>query len=173
MIEITFLTPGFSASRDDVRRMVIQAAIQSYRELPDGRYEGVGGVRVSQGTCQEDFYIRITGGQSDTLGDAVDKVAAMCPHYNSISDVLANFLPRQPVIQAQIAPGFFLIHTMGKTPDGTSCMSVDCPDYDAYKALPPALAYNNVIYGKTGWNSDIDMAYYQSNARLAKVTTTP
>lgn len=81
-----------------------------------------------------------------------------------------SVVPAKP-LQAQIAPDYLPLRTVGKTPDGTSCLSVDCPDFDAFKALPVALAYGDVLHGKTGWNSDIGIAYYQSNAILAKVTS--
>lgn len=64
--------------------------------------------------------------------------------------------------------GYVQLQTVGKI-DGVSCLSVDCPDYDAYKALPVALTYEGTVHGKTGWNSDINMAYYKSTALLAQV----
>lgn len=39
---------------------------------------------------------------------------------------------------------------------------VDCEDYDAFKALPAALKYDEVVCGKSGWNSDTCRGYYTS-----------
>jgi hypothetical protein len=54
--------------------------------------------------------------------------------------------------------------------EGTLCLVVDCADFDAYKDLPAALSYNEVVCGKTGWNSDKNVAYFQSNRSIAYVS---
>lgn len=41
---------------------------------------------------------------------------------------------------------------------------VGCPDYDAWKKLPEVIrTSNNLLLGKTGWNSDTGRGYYNSN----------
>lgn len=46
-------------------------------------------------------------------------------------------------------------------------ITVGCPDFDAYRALPCALSYNGSTYGRTGWNSDRGVAYFRIGAPLA------
>jgi hypothetical protein len=51
--------------------------------------------------------------------------------------------------------------------EGTHYVTVPCEDYDAFRALPDAVTFEGRTLGKTGWNSDRGVGYYQSNARLA------
>ena len=51
--------------------------------------------------------------------------------------------------------------------EGVLCLVVDCADFDAYKGLPAALSYEGRVCGKTGWNSDKNVAYFQSNRTVA------
>jgi hypothetical protein len=50
--------------------------------------------------------------------------------------------------------------------EGVTCIVVSCEDYDHYKQLPHVVSYNGTLCGKTGWNSDTNRAYYQSNAHI-------
>lgn len=49
-------------------------------------------------------------------------------------------------------------------PDGVKVAIVSCPDYDAFSALPGAVEIGPDVYGKTGWNSDRQVAYYRTDA---------
>lgn len=40
--------------------------------------------------------------------------------------------------------------------------------YDEYRALPEVLEYQDKLYGKTGWNSDQFVAYYRTDALIAR-----
>lgn len=71
-------------------------------------------------------------------------------------------------MQAKIATGYVKIETVGVL-DGISCLSVSCPDFDAFRVLPAALEYEGKIHGLRGFDSDIGMAYYKTSALLAKV----
>jgi hypothetical protein len=53
--------------------------------------------------------------------------------------------------------------------EGTMCATVDCTDYDHFRALPQVVSFQGTRMGKTGWNSDSHRACYQSNATLLKV----
>jgi hypothetical protein len=53
--------------------------------------------------------------------------------------------------------------------EGVTCLVVDCEDFMTYKGLPQALEFQGVICGRSGWNSDKSVAYYQSNVALAAV----
>jgi hypothetical protein len=52
--------------------------------------------------------------------------------------------------------------------DDVICCVVDCNDYDDFTSLPQVISYNGILCGKSGWNSDINEAYYQSNASLVR-----
>lgn len=54
------------------------------------------------------------------------------------------------------------------TIDDITCCVVDCSDFDYFKSLPQAVSYNGILCGKSGWNSDKNEAYYQSNASLVR-----
>lgn len=50
---------------------------------------------------------------------------------------------------------------------GDRLLETDCRDYDHYCNLPDVVEYQGTIFGKTGWNSDKQLAYYSSAARIA------
>lgn len=52
--------------------------------------------------------------------------------------------------------------------EGVYWLETDCADYDAWKALPAVVAYDNRAYGKTGWNSDSGKACYSTNKLFAQ-----
>jgi hypothetical protein len=52
--------------------------------------------------------------------------------------------------------------------DGITCCVVNCSDFDHFQRLPQAVSYNGILCGKSGWNSDKNHAYYQSNASLVR-----
>jgi len=47
-------------------------------------------------------------------------------------------------------------------------IEADCPDYDAFCALPKVVEMDAITYGLTGWNSDRGVAFYRSDAKMAK-----
>ena len=52
-------------------------------------------------------------------------------------------------------------------PNGVNVIMTDCNDYDHYSNLPKAVEYKNTVYGKTGWNSDSNIAYYRTDQKVA------
>lgn len=54
-----------------------------------------------------------------------------------------------------------------KLPDGDVCIITDCPDYDAYRALPKAVSFDGKNFGLTGWNSDTGRACYKASKKFA------
>jgi len=52
--------------------------------------------------------------------------------------------------------------------DGHWHIEVPCPDdYDTFKALPSGLLYQGRTYGKSGFNSDRHIAYYNTRTQFA------
>lgn len=46
-------------------------------------------------------------------------------------------------------------------------ITTDCIDYDEYHNLPQVVEYRGRVFGKTGWNSDLNLAYFRTDARVA------
>jgi len=46
-------------------------------------------------------------------------------------------------------------------------LTTRCDDYDHFASLPDVVQYNGQIFGKTGWNSDSEKAYYRNDAKVA------
>lgn len=53
--------------------------------------------------------------------------------------------------------------------DGVTALLVSCNDHDQFMELPAAVEFNGVYYGKTGWNSDKNKAYYRTDGAFARV----
>lgn len=71
-------------------------------------------------------------------------------------------------MQAIIQSNMIVIQNIYLIEGDTICI-VDCEDYDAYKKLPQALMLDNgKICGKTGWNSDKQIACFKDNIRLGR-----
>jgi hypothetical protein len=68
----------------------------------------------------------------------------------------------------QVVPNTLVAIIVGKS-DDIDYATVNCRDYDHYKSLPDVVSHNGVQMGKTGWNSDIGAAFYQSNANILHV----
>lgn len=68
-------------------------------------------------------------------------------------------------MQAQSINGI-TVTTYG-TVDGTLWLYTDCNDYDHYKTLPQAITFDGNRYGLSGWNSDRNIACYQTNVKVA------
>jgi hypothetical protein len=48
-------------------------------------------------------------------------------------------------------------------------LEVAASDYYTYNRLPDVVEYDGRRYGKTGWNSDVGLAYYKTSAKIATV----
>lgn len=70
---------------------------------------------------------------------------------------------------AKIVPGAYSIVAAAWV-EGTFCLVLDCENYQEYHDLPAALSYEGRVCAKTGWNSDKNVAYYQSNRTVAYLT---
>jgi hypothetical protein len=51
--------------------------------------------------------------------------------------------------------------------DNELWLETTCRDYDHLKELPEVVSYEGIICGRTGWNSDRQLAYYKSTAKVA------
>jgi len=72
-------------------------------------------------------------------------------------------MPRLDIVKDAI-----VAHNVGMV-DGIHYAVVDCANYIDYKRLPEVVSYNGQLLGKTGWNSDKNVAYYQSTANILHV----
>ena len=74
-------------------------------------------------------------------------------------------------MEAAPAPDVIVLLSYTKLDGGNVCYTVSCPDHDAYQALPQTIRTLNGdrLAGKTGWNSDTGVAYYRTDAMMAKV----
>ncbi len=52
-------------------------------------------------------------------------------------------------------------------PDGVKVLIVTCDGAAELKVLPKALLFNDEVYGRTGWNSDANVAYYRTDKAVA------
>lgn len=52
--------------------------------------------------------------------------------------------------------------------EGELVLETTCRDYDHYTSLPEVVAYDGIVCGKTGWNSDKSYACYKSNVSIAR-----
>jgi len=52
-------------------------------------------------------------------------------------------------------------------------LETNCSDYESFKSLPAAVEFDGHIYGRSGWNSDHETAYYRTDTWVAKAYLTP
>lgn len=64
-------------------------------------------------------------------------------------------------------PQSYKVMGSGVLPDGEAFIEVNCPNYDAFTALPGGMKYEGETYGLTGWNSDTCLAYYKAGKQFA------
>lgn len=53
--------------------------------------------------------------------------------------------------------------------DGHLWLELDCRNHEEWGNLPPALSYEGKVFGKSGWNSDYQRAYYTTRKTVAYV----
>lgn len=58
--------------------------------------------------------------------------------------------------------GLVKVLSREELPDGELCLTVPCDDYSALRSLPKMLTYEGARYGRTGWNSDLRIAYFKT-----------
>lgn len=71
----------------------------------------------------------------------------------------------RPLVAVTV-PSAFLLSEVCQI-EGDTILIADCADYDAYKALPPVLKWEEKDYALSGWNSDSHRAYWKINNRVA------
>ena len=54
---------------------------------------------------------------------------------------------------------------------GLTVATTPCQDFNMYLDLPDAIEVSGKVLGKTGWNSDKNLAYFRDDARLGKVVS--
>ena len=63
-----------------------------------------------------------------------------------------------------------IVITSSQTLDGVCVLETSCHNYDEFVALPRVVyctILGRSIFGKTGWNSDRNVAYYRDDAVVA------
>ncbi len=53
-------------------------------------------------------------------------------------------------------------------PNGVDVLTIPCADSDVLATLPAAVEHAGTLYGRTGWNSDRCVAYFRSDASIAR-----
>ncbi len=61
----------------------------------------------------------------------------------------------------------------GTMPNNERYLIADCTDFDVYKTLPEAVEFQGEEYVKTGWNSDVQNAYYKNGRPIARAVKPP
>jgi len=52
-------------------------------------------------------------------------------------------------------------------PDGVTVLLVPCADHSEFRRLPHVVSRDGTYYGRTGWNSDREVAYFRDDAEVA------
>jgi len=52
--------------------------------------------------------------------------------------------------------------------EGEMVLETSCRDYDHFVSLPEVVAYDGIMCGKSGWNSDRGYACYKSSLLIAR-----
>ena len=74
---------------------------------------------------------------------------------------------------AQSIPQSYKVFNYGTLPDGEQFVEVNCPNYDFYTALPAGMEFEGKVYTQTGWNSDLQLAYYKAGKKFATGVAVP
>ena len=67
-------------------------------------------------------------------------------------------------MKAASITSYIRVKTHETLPDGVQVVTTDCDDYAHLRELPFALSFRGELYGRTGWNSDRNIAYYRTDA---------
>jgi len=70
-------------------------------------------------------------------------------------------------MNAKEVKGSISVIECGALPNGVHYLKVSCQNSDTYLNLPAALECNDVVYGRTGWDSDKCLAFYRTDAIFA------
>lgn len=52
-------------------------------------------------------------------------------------------------------------------PCGIKVVVTPCIDQDGFVSLPKAITFNGATYGRSGWNSDRNVAYFRTDRAVA------
>lgn len=61
------------------------------------------------------------------------------------------------------------LRSHGTLPDGVRFIEVDVTDHVAFTALPKAVEFDGRLYARTGWDSDRCVAFFRTDAAMARV----
>lgn len=70
-------------------------------------------------------------------------------------------------MNATVVVSAITVNEVQTLPNGVQVCIVPCSGYDAFKALPAAIDFEDKRYGLTGWNSDRYVAYYRTDRAVA------
>lgn len=63
----------------------------------------------------------------------------------------------------------YVVQSLETLPNGVGVLTLSLNEgYDSYKKLPAVLLYKGMLYGKTAWNSDRLIAYFRTDAEIAR-----
>ncbi len=62
---------------------------------------------------------------------------------------------------------YIVVACRGQLPSA-EVLEVDCKSADLFDSLPAVVSFQGRLFGKTGWNSDRNRAYYRTDALIAR-----
>jgi len=71
-------------------------------------------------------------------------------------------------MKAKIESNYVALQGVEELPNDIGVIKVSCDDANDYLTKPSALSFGDRLYGKTGWNSDLFICYYRTDACLAE-----
>lgn len=92
--------------------------------------------------------------------------------FNTLGNMLVtamDMLRDQEAMPSHLAsprPDLMPVLMIEELPDGVKVAIISCSDYDAFSALPGGLEIGRDTYGKSGWNSDKNVAYYRTDVLM-------
>ena len=60
------------------------------------------------------------------------------------------------------------VQTFYTMPDGVSVVEMHVGSYAEFCGMPAAIRMDGKTYGKSGWNSDVNVVYYRSDKVFAR-----
>ena len=83
----------------------------------------------------------------------------------NVLDIYNNKKESRVMKRALKVENSVIVNTVETLPTGVKVLIIDyCGDYTQ---TPRAVLYEGKVYGRTGWNSDKNIAYYRDDVKLA------